>query len=51
MDFSKATTLCLGDVMLDRFAYRETERWSPETPVPVLLRRRTGDPMPVSRCW
>ena len=50
MDFSKATILCLGDVMLDRFIYRETERISPEAPVPVLPRRRTGDPMPVIRC-
>ena len=41
MDFSKATILCLGDVMLDRFAYCETERLSPEAPVPVLLLRRT----------
>src|SRR5207302_6389400 len=41
MDFSNATILCLGDVMLDRFAYCETERISPEAPVPVLLLRRT----------
>src|SRR5271170_7077918 len=41
MDFSGATILCLGDVMLDRFAYCETERISPEAPVPVLLLRRT----------
>src|SRR5262249_40612798 len=37
MDFSKAKILCLGDVMLDRFAYCDTERISPEAPVPVLL--------------
>ena len=36
MDFSNATILCLGDVMLDRFAYCETERISPEAPVPVI---------------
>jgi len=41
MDFSRATILCLGDVMLDRFAYCDTERISPEAPVPVLLLRRT----------
>ena len=41
MDFSHATILCLGDVMLDRFAYCDTERISPEAPVPVLLLRRT----------
>src|SRR5438270_9164047 len=41
MDFSKARILCLGDIMLDRFAYCETERISPEAPVPVLLLKRT----------
>src|SRR6266705_1163118 len=41
MDFSNATILCLGDVMLDRFAYCETERISPAAPVPVLLLQRT----------
>jgi D-beta-D-heptose 7-phosphate kinase / D-beta-D-heptose 1-phosphate adenosyltransferase len=41
MDFSNATILCLGDVMLDRFAYCMTERISPEAPVPVLLLERT----------
>src|SRR5438309_886162 len=41
MDFSNATILCLGDVMLDRFAYCETERISPEAPVPVLLLKQT----------
>jgi D-beta-D-heptose 7-phosphate kinase/D-beta-D-heptose 1-phosphate adenosyltransferase len=41
MDFSHATILCLGDVMLDRFAYCDTERISPEAPVPVLLLKRT----------
>src|SRR5579884_2941022 len=41
MDFSQATILCLGDVMLDQFAYCETERISPEAPVPVLLLKRT----------
>src|SRR5438046_7113680 len=41
MDFSNATILCLGDVMLDRFAYCDTERISPEAPVPILLLQRT----------
>ena len=41
MDFSKAKILCLGDLMLDRFDYCETERISPEAPVPVLLLQRT----------
>ena len=41
MDFSNATILCFGDVMLDRFAYCDSERISPEAPVPVLLLRRT----------
>jgi D-beta-D-heptose 7-phosphate kinase/D-beta-D-heptose 1-phosphate adenosyltransferase len=41
MDFSNARILCVGDIMLDRFAYCETERISPEAPVPVLLLRRT----------
>jgi D-beta-D-heptose 7-phosphate kinase / D-beta-D-heptose 1-phosphate adenosyltransferase len=40
MDFSNATILCVGDVMLDRFAYCATERISPEAPVPVLLLER-----------
>src|SRR4051812_43427173 len=40
MDFSNATILCLGDVMLDRYAYCDTERLSPEAPVPVLLLQR-----------
>ncbi|HEX3538250.1 MAG TPA: bifunctional D-glycero-beta-D-manno-heptose-7-phosphate kinase/D-glycero-beta-D-manno-heptose 1-phosphate adenylyltransferase HldE [Stellaceae bacterium] len=41
MDFSKAKILCLGDIMLDKFAYCDTERISPEAPVPVLLLKRT----------
>ena len=40
MDFSQATILCLGDIMLDRFGYCESERISPEAPVPVLLLKR-----------
>src|SRR5947207_12892302 len=41
MDFSRARILCLGDIMLDKFAYCDTERISPEAPVPVLLLKRT----------
>jgi D-beta-D-heptose 7-phosphate kinase/D-beta-D-heptose 1-phosphate adenosyltransferase len=41
MDFSRARILCVGDVMLDRFAYGDTDRVSPEAPVPVLLLRET----------
>lgn len=41
MNFSHVTILCLGDVMLDRFAYCDSERISPEAPVPVLLLQRT----------
>jgi D-beta-D-heptose 7-phosphate kinase / D-beta-D-heptose 1-phosphate adenosyltransferase len=37
MDFSRTRILCLGDLMLDRFAYCGIERISPEAPVPVLL--------------
>jgi D-beta-D-heptose 7-phosphate kinase / D-beta-D-heptose 1-phosphate adenosyltransferase len=37
MDFSRVRILCLGDIMLDRFAYCGIERISPEAPVPVLL--------------
>ena len=40
MDFSGATILCLGDIMLDRFAYCGIDRISPEAPVPVLLLQR-----------
>src|ERR1700716_1504860 len=40
MDFSNATILCLGDLILDRYAYCDSERISPEAPVPVLLLQR-----------
>jgi D-beta-D-heptose 7-phosphate kinase/D-beta-D-heptose 1-phosphate adenosyltransferase len=40
MDFSGATVLCLGDIMLDRFAYCGIDRISPEAPVPILLLQR-----------
>ena len=31
----------VGDVMLDRYAYGDVERISPEGPIPVFRRRRT----------
>jgi D-beta-D-heptose 7-phosphate kinase / D-beta-D-heptose 1-phosphate adenosyltransferase len=40
MDFSGARVLCLGDIILDRFAYCGIDRISPEAPVPVLLLQR-----------
>ena len=43
MDFSATTVLCLGDLMLDRYAYGEIERISPEAPVPVLRLTRTTE--------
>ena len=33
--FSGVRVLCVGDVMLDRFAYGEVARISPEAPIPV----------------
>lgn len=35
-DFSKASVLVVGDVMLDRYWFGETARISPEAPVPVV---------------
>jgi D-beta-D-heptose 7-phosphate kinase/D-beta-D-heptose 1-phosphate adenosyltransferase len=43
VDFSATTVLCFGDLMLDRFAYGEIERISPEAPVPVLRLTRTTE--------
>ncbi len=43
LDFSDSTVLCIGDLMLDRFAYGEIERISPEAPVPVLRLTRTTE--------
>jgi D-beta-D-heptose 7-phosphate kinase / D-beta-D-heptose 1-phosphate adenosyltransferase len=40
LDFSGATVLTLGDIMLDCFAYCGLERISPEAPVPVLQLQR-----------
>jgi D-beta-D-heptose 7-phosphate kinase/D-beta-D-heptose 1-phosphate adenosyltransferase len=35
-DFTKASVLVIGDVMLDRYWFGETARISPEAPVPVV---------------
>lgn len=35
-DFTKANVLVIGDIMLDRYGFGETERISPEAPVPVV---------------
>ena len=36
LKFSRATVLCVGDVMLDHFVYGQVERISPESPIPIL---------------
>ena len=36
-DFSKATVLVVGDVMIDRYFWGDVSRISPEAPVPVVL--------------
>ncbi len=42
---SKTSVLVIGDVMLDRYAYGEVERISPEAPVPILkVARETAMP-------
>lgn len=40
MDFSRATILCIGDVMLDRYLVGRIDRISPEAPVPILQLQR-----------
>ena len=42
-DFSSATLICVGDIMLDRFVYGDVHRISPEAPVPVLRGRHTTE--------
>ncbi len=42
-DFSGATVLVAGDVMLDRYLFGGTTRISPEAPVPVVHVRETDD--------
>ena len=53
MDFSNATILCLGDVMLDRYWFGDVERISPEAPVPVVkidrMEERLGGAANVAR--
>jgi len=39
---SLVNVLCVGDVMLDRFATGQVHRISPESPVPVLSVQRTA---------
>ncbi|SVD33172.1 uncharacterized protein METZ01_LOCUS386026, partial [marine metagenome] len=39
-DFSEATVLVVGDVMLDRYLFGDTSRISPEAPVPVVHVRK-----------
>ncbi len=42
---SKTSVLVVGDVMLDRYAYGEVQRISPEAPVPILtVERETAMP-------
>lgn len=43
MNFFEVSVLCIGDLMLDRFAYSDMERISPEAPVPVLRLKRTHE--------
>jgi len=42
-DFSKASVLVVGDVMLDRYLFGGTSRISPEAPVPVVHVRQDED--------
>ena len=42
-DFKNVSVLCIGDVMLDRFAYGTVERISPEAPVPVFRHKNVRE--------
>jgi len=42
-DFSKAKVLVVGDVMLDRYFYSDTNRISPEAPIPVCKVKQKED--------
>jgi D-beta-D-heptose 7-phosphate kinase/D-beta-D-heptose 1-phosphate adenosyltransferase len=42
-DFSRASVVVVGDVMLDRYLFGGTQRISPEAPVPVVHVRRSED--------
>src|SRR4051794_25426443 len=48
MDFSRATVLCLGDVILDRFVYCGGNRISPEAPGSLRFKRPLQE-APVAR--
>ena len=43
VDFSKASILVVGDVMLDRYWFGDVQRISPEAPVPVVRVTRTEE--------
>jgi len=43
LDFSKASILVAGDIMLDRYWFGDTQRISPEAPVPVVNIRQTEE--------
>lgn len=43
LDFSQASILLVGDVMLDRYWIGETTRISPEAPVPIVHVKQTRD--------
>lgn len=42
-DFTKASILVVGDIMLDRYWFGETARISPEAPVPVVKIKQTDE--------
>lgn len=42
-DFTKASVLVVGDVMLDRYWFGDTARISPEAPVPVVKIKQNDD--------
>ena len=42
-DYSKLKISVLGDVMLDRYLFGDTERISPEAPVPVINVKKTDE--------
>ncbi len=42
-DFSKASILVIGDIMLDRYWFGDTSRISPEAPVPIVKVKQTDE--------
>lgn len=42
-DFTKASILVIGDIMLDRYWFGDTARISPEAPVPVVKVKQTDE--------